>query len=67
MNSIELLRHIRADILERHVPTCIDILQTGSSYMTYTNPKNIMVQKNIKITMNFNKKSGEIFNIYETH
>ena len=66
MNSIELLRHIRADILERHVPTCIDILQTGSSYMTYTNPKNIMVQKNIKITMNFNKKSGEIFNIYET-
>ena len=33
MNSIELLRHIRADILERHVSTYIDILQTGSSYM----------------------------------
>ena len=33
MNSIELLRHIRADILERHVTTYIDILQTGSSYM----------------------------------
>jgi uroporphyrinogen-III decarboxylase len=66
MNSIELLRHIRADILERHVSTYIDILQTGSSYMIYINPKNIIVQKNIKITTNFNKKSGEIFNIYET-
>jgi len=66
MNSIELLRHIRADILERHVSTYIDILQTGSSYMIYMNPKDIMVQKNIKITMNFNKKSGEIFYIYET-
>lgn len=66
MNSIELLRNIRADILERHVSTYIDILQTGSSYMIYMNPKDIMVQKNIKVTTNFNKKSGEIFYIYET-
>jgi len=66
MNSIELLRHIRADILERHVTTYIDILQTGSSYMLYIQPEDIVVQKNIKITTNFNKKSGEIFNIYET-
>jgi len=66
MNSIELLRHIRADILERHVTTYFDILQTGSSYMIYVKPKDIIVQRNIKITTNFNKKSGEIFNIYET-
>ena len=66
MNSIELLRHIKADILERHVTTYIDILQTGSSYMIYVKPKDVIIQKNIKITTNFNKKSGEIFNIYET-
>ena len=66
MNSIELFRHIRADILERHVSTYIDILQTGSSYMLYIQPEDIVVQKNIKITTNFNKKSGEIFNTYET-
>lgn len=66
MNSIELLRHIRADIIERHVSTYIDILQTGSSYMIYMNPKDIIVQKNIKITTNYNKKNGEIFYIYET-
>ena len=66
MNSVELLRYIGADILERHVPTYTDMLMTGSSDMIYVNPKDAIVQKNIKITAQFDKKNGEIFNTYET-
>jgi len=66
MNSVELLRYIGADILERHVPTYTDMLMTGSSDMIYVNPKDAIVQKNIKITAHFDKKNGEIFNTYET-
>jgi len=66
MNSVEVLRYIGADILERHVPTYTDMLMMGSSNMIYMNPKDAIVQKNIKITANFDKKKGEIFNTYET-
>jgi uroporphyrinogen-III decarboxylase len=66
MNSVEVLRYIGADILERHVPTYMDILMMGSSNMIYISSKDAIVQENIKITTNLNEKSGELFNIYET-
>ena len=66
MNAVEALRYIGADILERHVTTYTDIMMMGSSDMIYVNPKDAIVQKNIKITLHFDKKNGEIFNTYET-
>ena len=66
MNTVEALRYIGADILERHVTTYTDIMMMGSSDMIYVNPKDAIVQKNIKITLHFDKKNGEIFNTYET-
>jgi len=66
MNTVEVLKYIGADVLERHVPTYTDILMMGSSNMIYINSKNEIFQENIKITTNLNKKTGEIFNIYET-
>ena len=66
MNIVEALRYIGADILERHVTTYTDIMMMGSSDMIYVNPKDAIVQKNIKITLHFDKKNGEIFNTYET-
>jgi len=66
MNTVEALRYIGADILERHVTTYTDIMMMGSSDMICVNPKDAIVQKNIKITLHFDKKNGEIFNTYET-
>lgn len=66
INTVEALRYIGADILERHVTTYTDIMMMGSSDMICVNPKDAIVQKNIKITLHFDKKNGEIFNTYET-
>jgi len=66
MNAVEALRYIGADILERHVPTYTDIMMMGSSDMIYVNPKDEIVQKNIKIALHFDKRNEEIFNTYET-
>jgi len=65
MNVVETLRYIGADIIERHVPTYIDIIQMGASYMLDVG-EDALTQENIKVTTHSDRKSGELFTKYET-
>jgi len=66
LNVVEILRYIGADILERHVTTYTDILNMGSSHNVYVEPKQAAIQGNVKITVNLDKKTGELSCVYET-